>query len=143
MMQFNSLSRHTLSLSVIAIAALASACAPKVDTAKVSFCEDLNQYAAKANDLNGLTENATVEDYKKAQAELEKAADKLADSSKALNRAENKAMSESKAEFARAVNSISDKDTLSAANAQIKQASAKLIKDYLEVSKTVCTYTGK
>lgn len=143
MMKFISLSRHSLSLSVIVIAALTAACTPKVDTAKVSFCEDLNQYAATANHLNGLTETATVKDYKKAQAELEKAADKLADSSKALNRAENKAMAESKAEFARAVNSISDKDTLSAANAQIKQASVKLIKDYLEVSKTVCTYNGK
>lgn len=143
MKQFKSLSRSSLSLSVIVFAALASACAPKVDTAKVSFCEDLNQYAASANLLNGLTETATVEDYKKAQADLEKAADKLADSSKALNRAEDKAMSESKAEFARAVNSVSDQDTLSAANAQIKQATVKLIKDYIEVTKTVCTYTGK
>jgi len=127
-------------LSVLASAFLVGACAPTLDADKAAFCKDLNSYASAVNTLNGLTAASTVDDYKKAQRAVNEAGNKLELSANKLNRAEGKAVAATQKNFERAVNGISNTDTIAAANEQIRTAAAAAITQYLQITQTTCTY---
>jgi hypothetical protein len=133
--------RNAVRMLTVLVSALGvGACAPSLDTDKANFCRDLNNYASAVNTLNGLTAANTVDDYKKAQRAVNEAGDKLDSSANKLNRAEGKAVAATQKHFERAVNGISNTDSIAAANEQIRAAANAAIVQYLQITQTTCTY---
>lgn len=129
-------------LLMLALAALMplSACAPKLDAAKATFCQELGSYARAVNALDALGPSSSVDQFKYQQSLVEQAAGRLEAAALVLNNAEAKALAQSREQFANAVGSIAGTETVAQADAQIDQAAAKAIDQFIQIDSTVCTY---
>ncbi len=131
--------RFRLTLALAALMPL-GACAPKLDAAKATFCQELSSYARAVNALNALGPSTSVDQFKFQQSLVEQAAGRLEAAALVLNNAEAKALAQSREQFANAVGSIAGTETLAQADAQIDQAAAKAIDQFIQIDSTVCSY---
>jgi len=126
-------------LLMLVLAVFVSACQPSVDEAKQQFCDSLTQLTAAAQKVTNLDANASVDDAKQAQAELQQA---WQDFSKSADQLKDVQSDASEDAYNQVINqlqsSISGETTLGDSAQQISAGAKQLLSELKTINTTIC-----
>lgn len=129
-------------LLIVALATLVllAACTPTVDEARAEYCEALGAYGQAVIQLRAINESSTVDEYRTALAEVERAWTRVQETSTTLAEAQGNALRDANQQLAATVNDIPSDATIGDARATIRSATLETIAAYNEIMTTVCRY---
>jgi hypothetical protein len=134
------LMKAAYALTVIAITFTFAGCAPNIDKARAEYCKDLGAYAKTVAAAGALGPDSTVDEFKKAQKDEEKAYDKLTRSAFRLSEAQDAAIKKVKESLEKTVGDIKGSEKLGAAATTVQQATAQALSQYSDIATTTCAY---
>jgi hypothetical protein len=129
-----------VSLAMLAIAFMLSACAPKLDQARTGFCKDLGAYMKAVASAGELGPDSTVAEFNKTQKDVDAAYKKLERSANRLSDAQSAAIKKVNQTFEKTVNDIKGNEKLGTAAQSVAQASAQAMSQYSDIASTTCAY---
>ena len=132
--------KSVLALSVIATTFALAGCAPNIDKARAEYCKDLGAYAKTVAAVGALGPDSTVDEFKKAQKDEEKAYEKLSRAAFRLSEAQDAAIKKVKDSFEKTVSDIKGSEKLGAAATTVQQATAQALSQYSDIATTTCAY---
>ena len=126
-------------LLMLVLAVFVSACQQSVDQAKEEFCTKLNTVVDKAEQLKNVDANTSVEDAKKAKAELEQAWQDFNKSAEQLKNVQADASEDAYNDMTKQLESaISGDSTLGDSAQQIAAGAKQLLTELKAINTTVC-----
>ena len=132
--------KSVLALAVIATTFALAGCAPNIDKARAEYCKDLGAYAKTVAAVGALGPDSTVDEFKKAQKDEEKAYEKLSRAAFRLSEAQDAAIKKVKDSFEKTVSDIKGSEKLGAAATTVQQATAQALSQYSDIASTTCAY---
>ena len=114
----------------------------KVEEAKDTFCEDLNEFAMAVAAVSMVDENTNVAELKQRVADAEAASSKVKSSQARMEKAQGKAVTDAYDAYQAAVNAISEQDTLGEAAVNVAGLRGTLDVALADISTTECAVGG-
>src|SRR6516162_7766591 len=134
------LMKAAYALTVIATTFALAGCTPNIDKARAEYCKDLGAYAKTVAAVGALGPDSTVDEFKKAQKDEEKAYEKLSRAAFRLSEAQDAAIKKVKDSFEKTVSDIKGSEKLGAAATTVQQATAQALSQYSDIASTTCAY---